>query len=641
MKQTKRLLPFLLAVLVCVSALVPVTVTATEDPTFWYQTDFSDWTKVPETFTDLKAHYGLQALNSYTVGDKVATAEVPVSNVSDGVLNLWGTGGQAFFDIQYFDSNEWVNKGEFADTKFVTGDVTLSMSLKPLGKTWNRSNTDFLRFRNNKNGTASGWVSLFSTSNGAIKMSTNNGDVTSGLISTMEFTTLELMLSYDNAAGLYTNAKFYINGELLGEKTLSDANLRSIDHFRMFTTYDAGQGIALDSLAVVKGCVSLYEAEEEPDQGPSLWQTTDFSEWTKVSENYTDLKNYQGLQAQDSYRPGSVVATPEAPVSYVENGVLYLLNSGKNTGTQAFFDIQYWDSNSWTNKGEFANTKFLTGDFTLSMEMKPLGATWNRSDADFLSFRYNKSGSAPSNNLSNYQYFFTKDGKLGMKADGGDVLSGVLPTDSFTTLEVMFHWNETTAQYESLECYVNGVKLGSATIANPLAGIDHFRMFKTYTVGQGIALDSLTVVKGCESVYNASEKTTFAGYQTTAATNGVFDLRLVGVTTDANVSDYTKVGFDVEVKIGDKTLTKVQDITTVYEKIVATETAEGYKEYTAAELNGSYIFALNCRNIPVDQGVIIFTVTTYYQLGENATVAGETVTFTVDPATDIPQTEVK
>ena len=228
-----------------------------------------------------------------------------------------------------------------------------------------------------------------------------------------------------------------------------------------------------------------------------------------------------------------------------------------------------------------------------------------------------------------------------MKADGGDVLSGVLPTDSFTTLEFMFHWNETTGLYESVECYVNGVKLGSATITNALPAIDHFRLFKTYTDKQGMAVDSITVVKGCESVYKASEKTTFKGYQTTAATDGKLDLRLVGVMADADVSAYTKVGFDVEVKIGDKTLTKVQDITTVYEKIVATETAPGYKEYTAAELGGAYIFALNCKNIPTDQGAITFTVTTYYQLGENATVAGETVTFTVDPATDIPQTEVQ
>ena len=267
------------------------------------------------------------------------------------------------------------------------------------------------------------------------------------------------------------------------------------------------------------------------------------------------------------------------------------------------------------------------------MELKLLGDTWNRPGNDFFTFRNNKNG-AQSDFI---KLISTSNGALVFNG----VTTGVLPTDSFTTVEVMFHYDEATSLYNYVELYVNGVKIGGVALSDAnLRSIDHFRMFTTEVLGQGVALNSLSLVKGCESLYVPSEKTEYVGYQTTAIANNKFDLRLIGVTADADVSAYKKVGFDVEVKIGDKTLTKTQDIGVVFDKIVATETTDGYKEYTAAELDGSHIFALTCKNIPTDQGAITFKVTTYYQIGEYAIVAGETVTFTVDPA-DIPNAEVK
>ena len=367
---------------------------------------------------------------------------------------------------------------------------------------------------------------------------------------------------------------------------------------------------------------------------PEVLYYEDFATWTQVPANTADAKNlwksHQGMQANDNYAPGN-----NGGITTVENGVLSLLASGKGA-----FDIQLYNSDQWTTPLSY---KKLTSDFTLSLEIKPLGPTWNRSNGDFLTFRYAKGTSgADATALGNFQYIFTKSGMIGVKADGGDAVSEVLSTTSFNRVEIMFDFDETTNLFKTVTLYVNGANVGTATIAKELPAIDQFRMFQTYTSGQGMAVDSATIVKGNVSLYEeaAPEKTTFAGYQTTAAADGKFDLRLVGVMADTDVSAYTKVGFNVQVQIGDKTLTKVQDITTVYEKIVATETATGYKEYTAAELGGAYIFALNCKNIPTDQGAITFTVTTYYQLGEDATVAGETVTFTVDPANDIPQTEV-
>ncbi len=361
---------------------------------------------------------------------------------------------------------------------------------------------------------------------------------------------------------------------------------------------------------------------------PEVFLYEDFSSWTAVPSNKGSTvshKQHKGLRANDFYAPEA-----NSGATYVKDGVLHL----EAKGGKGAMDVLIIEGN--------LASKNITEDFTLSMELKLVGATWNRggNDSDFFTFR-NSKGTGADKELGTFKYIFTKNGGVGIKADGGDAVSGTLPTDSFTTIEYVFDYDETANVFKSLTLVVNGVKIGTATISVALSAIDQCRMFQTYTAGQGIELDSISIVKGCTSVYEPSEKTEFVGYQTTAAVDNKFDLRLVGVTADADVSAYTKVGFDVEVKIGDKTLTKTQDIGVVFDKIVASETADGYKEYTAAELDGAHIFALTCKNIPTNQGAITFKVTTYYQIGANATVAGETVTFTVDPSANIPNAEVK
>ena len=67
----------------------------------------------------------------------------------------------------------------------------------------------------------------------------------------------------------------------------------------------------------------------------------------------------------------------------------------------------------------------------------------------------------------------------------------------------------------------------------------------------------------------------------------------------------------------------------------------GLVEILAEQLGGEYIFALNCMNVPADQGAITFEVTTYYQLEGMDTFEEVTVKFTVDPAKDIPNADVK
>ena len=110
--------------------------------------------------------------------------------------------------------------------------------------------------------------------------------------------------------------------------------------------------------------------------------------------------------------------------------------------------------------------------------------------------------------------------------------------------------------------------------------------------------------------------------------------------TEEDYTNYKRVGFVVKATYGDVVMEKMHETNSVYDKIVATEGC-AYTEYTAEQLGGEYIFALNCMNVPADQGAITFEVTTYYQLEGMDTCEEVTVKFTVDPAKDIPNADVK
>jgi hypothetical protein len=128
--------------------------------------------------------------------------------------------------------------------------------------------------------------------------------------------------------------------------------------------------------------------------------------------------------------------------------------------------------------------------------------------------------------------------------------------------------------------------------------------------------------------------TTVKGYQTTAAVDNKFDLRLVGLVDVANVEDlanYSKVGFVV---VANYANTNTKCTTAASNKVynsITENTATSTNALTATALGGDYIYALAIKNIPANAGDVTFTVTPYYVAADGTTVVyGENTVFTVD-----------
>ena len=114
--------------------------------------------------------------------------------------------------------------------------------------------------------------------------------------------------------------------------------------------------------------------------------------------------------------------------------------------------------------------------------------------------------------------------------------------------------------------------------------------------------------------------TKLVGYQTAKGENETVRLRLVAVVDSLQ---YSAIGFSVNAygeKIGTKTADKSS--TTVYSSLLG-ETDGTVIQYTAKELGGAYIFALNINNIPLNAGEITFEVVTYHVRGGQKIVDGE------------------
>ena len=121
--------------------------------------------------------------------------------------------------------------------------------------------------------------------------------------------------------------------------------------------------------------------------------------------------------------------------------------------------------------------------------------------------------------------------------------------------------------------------------------------------------------------------TKLVGYQTAKGENGTVRLRLVAVVDSLR---YSAIGFSVNAhgeQIGTKNTDKSS--TTVYSSLLG-ETDGTVIQYTAKELGGAYIFALNINNIPLNAGEITFEVATYHVRGGQKIVDGEIRRFTLN-----------
>lgn len=460
------------------------------------------------------------------------------------------------------------------------------------------------------------------------------GNKTNGIVPANTWSTIDIVYDYDDTVSGVNSISARLNGVPVyytseGENTYSCATSSvhgNIDHWRIYPTkkgvdYGADTNhFSIDDWRIMYGNIdttSPYWYEWYDDQA-------DDTEYFRNDFDGTDIPT-------DATNGGERVLgeylSSKGGQSKIEDGVLYLTNTGA-LGTDGItpkaggmYEVMFYaDKTAGALKG-------IAGDITVSYRIRPNG---NFESEQLMAFRcYGFSG-------FNEDIYYG-DGKAGVD---GMVMS--LSTTEFNVVEMMFNYDWEKGYYESIDFYVNGHLLGSSNIiGSKFQYIDHFRTLNAKVANTAIDVDFVNISKGHKSLYNAeidyTAKTEYVGYQATKAVDNKFNLRLVGVMTEEDYFAYKNVGFKVKVAYGETVKEKSQDITKVYEMITATEGCD-YTEYTAEELGGAYIFALNCKNIPSNQGVITFEVTTYYQLNDDSdTFYEKTVKFTVDPTTGIPK----
>lgn len=156
----------------------------------------------------------------------------------------------------------------------------------------------------------------------------------------------------------------------------------------------------------------------------------------------------------------------------------------------------------------------------------------------------------------------------------------------------------------------------------------HFQNWKA-RLGNFAVPNSLIAMKGVKSEsVDKTECTRLVGYQLSAVHQGTFRLRLVAVVDSLQ---YSAVGFQIHAS-GDGMEEKMheQECTTVYETLLG-YTENGVRmDYSAEDLGGAYIFALNINHIPTDIGTITFEVRTYHRNDHVSTYDEEWLRFSVD-----------
>ena len=365
---------------------------------------------------------------------------------------------------------------------------------------------------------------------------------------------------------------------------------------------------------------------------------------TNTNVYFQDFENYLATYT-DIARKGSDSAIGAANGWFSDkdtdsNGV-YDMQVGKALDGSDNMALNYSNGNNTLQfdfrltSAEHGLVKDLAKDFVVSFKVYPV-------DIGTFQFTFKDSDKSASSTTD----FTTSNGTIKM---GGKATTATIPTKQWSTIEITFHYDETAGGVNQISAKLNGEdvyyekdgeRVYTAKTASVHPNIDFWRI--SVTKGKYISIDDWKVSYPVEEAPAATAKTEFVGYQATAAANNKFNLRLVGIMNDEDYSAYEKVGFKVNAVYNNGASEKstTQDIYDVYQSIVA-ENGDNYTQYTAEQLGGEYIFVLNCKNIPTNMGSITFQVTTYYKLADSDVVEEETVTFTVDPATGIPQPEVK
>ncbi len=479
MMRTKRIFALLLAILMCAALLPAMLVSAdgnaeqgSNAPAVEYfgKMDFEDVTLVPATSTA----YGLEPLNGFLSG----------SFVYDGKVYMYNNnGGQAMFDINF----------QKCDIKNISESFTVSMQVAFIGG-WTRENLLFGGYRK-EDGTTS-FDYIFCTG-GSIGIRADDGNKRVALPKD-KFGTIEYRFHKADEADYFDGFELWVDGVMVGHKTITADTVSAITMLRCFQNYDAGQAVVLDSFAIIKGNHTLYDAENVKPFDPNATITPPESPTlpTLPTVEESEKTQYSYITPPVTFDDPTTMCVGKTPFEVQKHGGVWVkinedkgvipavaIVNGVMNNNIDFLDLQYFTLNRFK----------VREDFVLSFRFKPL--VENLSCSDFIDWRYELIDSIP-----------WEKGRIrlvGGKLAVDNVDCGVLPVDEFTLIEVAFHYDTEADRptFDRFSVMVNGTVVKSDCISNPSANlqmIKHFRLFNA--MSGAYEVDDLAVVYGNKSL---------------------------------------------------------------------------------------------------------------------------------------------
>ena len=230
-------------------------------------------------------------------------------------------------------------------------------------------------------------------------------------------------------------------------------------------------------------------------------------------------------------------------------------------------------------------------------------------------------------------------------ATGGGII-GTVFNNKTTSINNNFNFGNVSGNKYNGRIIAYGNTGDNITIANNYGADIGIAIGGTNATSCGTILSAASIVKldaykalaadlNAKGIFAALAATDFVGHQTSTSirdksetdTTQVFDIRLVSVI-GGDISGCQNVGYKVEATYGGQSKSTEMTMTTVYSSISGVADTETV-EYTAAELDGDYLFVLVCKNLPTDVD-ITFTITTFYTDADGKTVSSAAESITVN-----------
>lgn len=502
MKLTK-ILSLILALIMCASAFATVSVFADGEPESSGGGSGESTPTVEfihaENFNNMFVPTPNQAK---TAGILPINGYQNASKVENGVYNLKSNNGRGDLDFQL-----WT----VSDIGGIDKDFTLSLNFKLIGE-WKGSVTYFWGIRNRTPDSAWCYPFVLDT-NGKLVMTTDEGTVTSEADLFSDFVTLDVAFTKNEntteereVEGVPTTVTIYnwtlacyIDGELLGTKSISDANINKINHFRIFVAEKTGQGVALDSFAFAKGAQTLYGVtipDSEPVYlAPPVPAAPAVTDAEKVTMKYHFAENFEGIDqlnvsnaAADMRNSSGLWLNTDNQNQNNTHTKYTLTEDGTlNWNGCMFLDFHFWQISKYRVKE----------DFIISTKFKPISENINgRLLGDM------RAGSSGA-------YY-----RIGVNINNGclvvgDDNYGLLPLNEWTLIEIAFHYDENAGDgglFTSFSIIVNGNKNDKSyelPVEQEFSQLKQFRLLD----GMGASkfeIDDLCVISGSTSMLYAN-----------------------------------------------------------------------------------------------------------------------------------------